>query len=341
VDPEKELVDTDFEFHGRRSLRIKRVAEYCQWQEFSSEEKDDRTGDKYRTYYYVKGWHRHTIPSILFDQPFHHHNPLRDPFPYAEQSAYYAKAGNYFVTKPLIERLGGYRWAYYDKQALDSFQSSPAARIPGGEAFKPIGGGYFYSSYQAGSLGFVARLFGMALEGSLDIQLGELFSQCTAGDIRVHFEIADPTSVSVIGRQIDEKGGIGLYQSTNGYNVGIMYGGTHDAQNLFDMDLWDHFLRMLLVRFFCGILFSLAFHFVRDLQYTWVSVAYWCVGLVAGAWLLVRLTNISSAMHFLQHNPIFSVTVTAVFIWLAYRYNLVQSPAKTRSTRAASPTVKY
>jgi hypothetical protein len=49
--------------------------------------------------------------------------------------------------------------------------------------FTSIGAGYFYSSYDESNLGFVARLAGMALEGSLDIQLGELFSTCTAGNL--------------------------------------------------------------------------------------------------------------------------------------------------------------
>jgi len=322
VAPDKELVDADFGFHGRNSLRVKRRAEYCQWQEFSRDQKDERNGETYRTYYYVKGWHSHTIPSVLFHQPFHHHNPLRDPYPSNEQTAYYAKAGNYFVTKPLLERLSSHRWAYYDEQAIKSFQGSPASR-----EFRPIGGGYYYSSYQEGTGTTVARLFGMVLEGSFDLQLGDLFSHCTAGDIRVHYEIADPESVSVIGGQIDEKGGIGLFQSRNGYNVGIMYGGIfRDAQELFDKDLWDHFLYMLLGRFLGGLIFAVVFHVLRDLQFTAISVAYWSAALVGSAWVLVRVTDVSSAMLFCSHNPVTSVLATTVLVYLAYTYNFVQPP---------------
>lgn len=54
ISPDKELVDVDFSFRGRNSLRLKRVTEYCQWQEFSSDSKDERTGETHRTYYYVK-----------------------------------------------------------------------------------------------------------------------------------------------------------------------------------------------------------------------------------------------------------------------------------------------
>jgi len=45
----------------------------------------------------------------------------------------------------------------------------------------------------------VITLFGRVLEGSLDIQRGELFSLCTAGDIRVRFEAVAPAAVSVVG----------------------------------------------------------------------------------------------------------------------------------------------
>lgn len=116
--------------------------------------------------------------------------------------------------------------------------------------FRPIGGGYFYSPYQQGTGTFVARLFGMVLEGSFNFQLGDLFSSCNAGkmflqhlinnvgDIRVHYEIVDPTQLSVIGKQLDEKGGLGLYEAVNGFQVGIAYGGIHGAQELFDKDLY-------------------------------------------------------------------------------------------------------
>jgi hypothetical protein len=64
----------------------------------------------------VKGWHSHQIPSILFDQPFHHHNPQRDPVPAAEVVANKASMGEYTLTRPLIERISAYE--YFDHTKL-------------------------------------------------------------------------------------------------------------------------------------------------------------------------------------------------------------------------------
>eukprot|EP01126_Amoeba_proteus_P039319 TRINITY_DN413_c0_g1_i6.p1 TRINITY_DN413_c0_g1~~TRINITY_DN413_c0_g1_i6.p1 ORF type:complete len:180 (-),score=24.74 TRINITY_DN413_c0_g1_i6:961-1500(-) len=159
---------------------MKRVTEYCQWQEYSTEKKDER-GNRYRSYYYTKGWHSRIIPSLLFNQPFRHNNPQRNPFPSTETVAYYANAGQYKITQPVLERLQGYRWLYYDKDGLVNFGSSTAARLPGGEEFKPVGGGYFYSSYQQATSVLVARMVGMFFENSFNLQLGDLFSTCNAG----------------------------------------------------------------------------------------------------------------------------------------------------------------
>lgn len=80
----KELIDPDFSLSFRDSLRLKRVTEYCQWVEtYVDTTHEDSRGNKHtiRTYYYSKMWSPIKINSLLFDQPFAHHNPQRDPFP--------------------------------------------------------------------------------------------------------------------------------------------------------------------------------------------------------------------------------------------------------------------
>jgi hypothetical protein len=57
----------------------------------------------------------------------------------------------------------------------------------------------------------------------------------------------DPTSLSVIGRQIDDKGGIGLYEAANKFQVGIAYSGIHTDQELFDKDLYALSSNLLLI----------------------------------------------------------------------------------------------
>ncbi|KAL7552194.1 hypothetical protein ACHAWF_015411 [Thalassiosira exigua] len=79
------------------ALVLRRNAEYCQWQEITSQScetctrevraEDGSTRDEtyqcncVKQYDYVKAWRSQRINSLLFDQPGAHHNPQRDPMP--------------------------------------------------------------------------------------------------------------------------------------------------------------------------------------------------------------------------------------------------------------------
>jgi len=104
----------------------------------------------------------------------------------------------------LLEQASvAWRPILYDVQALRSVGASPAATV---HRFNPIGNGYFYSAYEesmfevpllsssshssssssSSSSAFsypqrVAKFAGMAMEGSMDIQLADFFQECTAG----------------------------------------------------------------------------------------------------------------------------------------------------------------
>jgi len=97
------------------------------------------------------------------------------------------------VDSNFIEKLNNYlvldRFDPYDQA---QFNSSPAGSAHG---FKLIGNGYFYSAYEAG---FLEKAFNF-----LNFGLGDLFSQCNAGDIRVRFSAIMPYDVSVIGEQVN------------------------------------------------------------------------------------------------------------------------------------------
>lgn len=68
-----------------------------------------------------------------------------------------------------------------------------------------------------------------------------------------------------------------------------------------------------------------------------VSMAYWALSLVVGSWLLVRVTDVSSAMNYLQYNPLTAVATASALIFLAYRYNFVSGPiARYPTTRPAT-----
>eukprot|EP01126_Amoeba_proteus_P039321 TRINITY_DN413_c0_g2_i10.p1 TRINITY_DN413_c0_g2~~TRINITY_DN413_c0_g2_i10.p1 ORF type:complete len:317 (+),score=48.35 TRINITY_DN413_c0_g2_i10:398-1348(+) len=267
---------------------------------------------QYRSYYYTKGWHSRIIPSLLFNQPFRHNNPQRNPFPSTETVAYYANAGQYKITQPVLERLQGYRWLYYDKDGLVNFGSSTAARLPGGEEFKPVGGGYFYSSYQQATSVLVARMVGMFFENSFNLQLGDLFSTCNAGDIRIHYEIVDPTEISVIGKQIDNQGGIGLYKAANNYEIGIVVGSLLTAEELFNKDLGDTYFWLWVGRIFVSTVVTGLYLLLIEENLDKVKFAEYVVGIIVGCHLIVRFINLALLADFVYQNPLVACLVAAV-----------------------------
>src|SRR5262249_13679012 len=112
-----------------------------------------------KTYVYSKNWRTMLIHSIFFDQPFAHNNPLRDPFPSMLWTSSSASIGPYSVSSDIIQ------------DQVTSFKHRISAdqvnkeRLP--LDFYYVGGGYFYSPYEPSSAGFIAKLAGEWLEGSL------------------------------------------------------------------------------------------------------------------------------------------------------------------------------
>ena len=76
------------------------------------------------------------------------------------------------------------------------WQTSQAYEL---QNFRYVGDGYFYSEFVEPTAPLAARLVGQFLEGSLlDFQLADLFQQCKAGDVRVHYEAVRPAVISVV-----------------------------------------------------------------------------------------------------------------------------------------------
>jgi hypothetical protein len=89
--------DTAMEVKISNTLKLRRVTEYCQWQQLQStscqtctREVKAKDGSNQTesydchcvtSYHYVKAWRSFRISSIMFDQPGAHSNPGRDPMP--------------------------------------------------------------------------------------------------------------------------------------------------------------------------------------------------------------------------------------------------------------------
>ena len=106
--------------------------------------------------------------------------------------------------------------------------------------------GWFFSPHTEETWFRVLRGFGQFMEGSaMDWQIGDLYDMyngCTAGDIRVNFQVADPRSLSFIGKVVGVDStheaaavvDVVPYVAPNGFSVAIAHAGLHHATEMFD-----------------------------------------------------------------------------------------------------------
>ncbi|KAJ3195258.1 hypothetical protein HK101_000720 [Irineochytrium annulatum] len=225
------ISDLDFNLDFPGALRVRRSTEYCQWSEHHTDETHtwtDSDGEEHREttrrYYYTKGWSPYTINSLFFDQPAAHHNPLRDPFPSMSHTAEAARVGDFLVGSDVLTSAGPMvTRKRFDHSALEAFGQSFAASPEAGR-FRYVGDGYFVSKYERGAIEQLLKLAGRVLEGSLDIQLGDFFSTCEAGDIRVRYEgaVVGEKGVTVIGKLLSDAGEVGVYETKRGFKIGMV-----------------------------------------------------------------------------------------------------------------------
>lgn len=235
------------------------------------------------TYHYVKSWRNHRIISIGFDQAANHHNPMRDPFPNAAAHASNAQAGEFAIDRSVMQHVRApTRGVAYSFNAelippgvfenvLDFFGwHTPPPRFEDARKLQNFGlsnahtqhnfiytntrEGWFFSPHAEETWFRVLRGFGQFMEGSaMDWQIGDLYDMyngCTAGDIRVNFQVADPRELSVIGKalRIPSRDGAEVidvvpYIAPNGFEVAVVHAGLHGATQMFDNETaearWD------------------------------------------------------------------------------------------------------
>mmetsp|Transcript_17966 Transcript_17966/g.25089 ORF Transcript_17966/g.25089 Transcript_17966/m.25089 type:complete len:396 (-) Transcript_17966:56-1243(-) len=308
--PNEILSDNDFGVNANDALKLRRVTEYCQWVESVIYREDDE-GHQIKTYVYTKDWRTTIIPSIFFDQPFAHHNPLRDPFPSVSWSASSASLGPYTVPADVIQNQVN---SFKHRISADRVNEQ---RLP--PEFYYIGNGYFYSPYEGSTLGFVTKLAGEWLEGSLlDFQLGDLFSRCNAGDIRVHYEAAILNEgVTLVAKLLDEKGTLGYHTAQNGFQVALVREGQHSIEEIYSLELKDAKFTLLGMR---ALLFVwaviLLLPFARDFWSALLPAIFLTGAVVGIMWLMIWGATVQVLL--------VSVLSTAGF---AILFNMSQQPS--------------
>lgn len=242
------LVDEDFALEAPgNALKLQRRSEYCQWMEHVSERKN-RDGEVERSYWYTKSWRPYPVPSLFFDQPFRHNNPQRTPFANGVLQVSEANLGSYTVGPRLIDSLPASEPLRLE-HSPDALSLAHQSLASSAHNYHYVGDGFFYSPFEESNASWFARLAGQALEGSLlDIQITDLFDQCTPGDVRTRFTVAAPSSASALGRQLDADGHIGAWTSSRDYEVGLLQEGLLTPEEMLEAVKSEHRWVVLLAR---------------------------------------------------------------------------------------------
>lgn len=250
IEGKNPIRDDEFNIHlPNTTLMLRRNFEYCQWMEHSTTHEDSE-GHEYVTYFYTKGWTAFPIISLLFDQPFTHHNPLRQPYKSLRFEVDETKLGNYSLTHDVTKKLNSWRKADFSPRNLKDFSESPASKL---NNFHYTGNGMFYSPYEEKNAMLLVRMFGQFLEGTLlDWQVGDIIgmmiNSCTPGDIRVQYEHISPKNLSVVGKLLDKTGRIGPYVSENGYSFSSISEGFYSHEELLAKELSSANFYVILMR---------------------------------------------------------------------------------------------
>mmetsp|Transcript_11309 Transcript_11309/g.26578 ORF Transcript_11309/g.26578 Transcript_11309/m.26578 type:complete len:559 (+) Transcript_11309:224-1900(+) len=114
-------------------------------------------------------------------------------------------------------------------------------------------GGYFFSPTKKDLMQATLRVFYGALEGSLfDFQLGDFMPSCSAGDIRVRYEVLGPHIISVLGELVIKSAvgewAIESYTSSYKTKLGFVHEGSISAKGMVAANEHEASRRVLLSR---------------------------------------------------------------------------------------------
>lgn len=282
------------------SLILKRETEYCQWYEYSSETcgrcDDGRRCNCEQHYTYVKGWRSYQVPSLLFKNSITYYNPLRDPYPSKKFISKNIKIGENLtlgsdIIKSIKSKSRRLEWNsdskckegnsdylasfVYDKERIldshvtlhDSMIKESFGNSDAKDEFiyvydRSEKKHFFYSPYESSTLESLVRVFGTYLEGNIfNIQIGDLVHSCTPGDIRIHYEVISPKSISGFG-EVNIFNGTSYLDVINNGTFGILKEGLYTKDGLINTYSRESIISIYFVRFIflCWSIFILSYY---------------------------------------------------------------------------------
>jgi len=267
---DREVTDPAFNVKVPGAVTLSRNVEYCQWQEHVHE-RTVKTGEHTerveRTYTYTKGWRPYLVNSLFFDQPAAHHNPQRQPVSsgFVDSVGISSKTG-FKVDSAFMSKLRDDISIFsFRPESLKDFVTSPAYLHD--QFFYTGNNGWFLSKYNPSGAERAMKMAFEYIEGTLfDFQLGDLFSVCEAGDVRVQLQgKVLRNGMSVIAQQ-NADGSLTPFKTLQGRDIMLLQEGQADAQKMIDFEIGHQFWKLF--RYTAGsvVLIALCALFVNLLK---------------------------------------------------------------------------
>lgn len=180
------------------ALKLRRVVEMYQWREQSESETDKKLGggtETTTTYQYDKVWEDDLIKSSDFNKPEGHENPVSKAYESVEQVANPIMLGAFTLPPSLVDSIRNFEPLPVgaDTKLLESEN----------DKFKPHNSGFYVGADPASP---------------------------NIGDLRIRFEVAPMTDVSVIAKQAGQS--FESFQTKVGGTIEMLQVGTHGSAQM-------------------------------------------------------------------------------------------------------------
>jgi len=195
---EETLSDATFGVSAN-AIKLRRMAEMYQWEENVSRRTKKKVGGGTRTeetYSYSKKWSERAVDSSRFEEPGGHENPETMPHASTTLVAKQVRLGTFKLSPSLVAKVGG-----FSPLAVSDEDPLPAGL---GEKAKAHGNGFYIG----------------ADPGAPQI-----------GDVRVRFEAAMPSDVSVVAKQVKDT--FEPYAAQAGGTIELLQMGVHTSEAMF------------------------------------------------------------------------------------------------------------
>lgn len=302
ADTAETLRDPDFGV-AASAIKLVRTTEMYQWQEYEKSETRDKDGggkETVTTYSYSRTWSEKAIDSRAFRQSWGHDNPGPVPFPSTTFVAGTVSLGAFTLSRPLVDEMK-------EREALPVTKAM-ATTLPRSTGMRLVGDGYYRGLDPASP---------------------------RIGDVRVHFSLVRPQTVSVVAGQ--SKSSFTAYQTRAGDALLMLEAGSRSADAMFrSAAIVNRVLTWILRAVGFGFVFGGVLLVFRPIAVLGSAVPIFGSLLEAGLWLFslgmaaaLALVTISAAWLF--YRPLFALglllVTAATLLWLRRHAARRQLPA--------------